>query len=330
MTRFLACVLFSLVFSSLSIAQTSPAENCDLIVRIRTNDERRVDGQVRVVLLSPQGELGALSIQGGDPAQFRVANGKTYRLTVSGPGIETITTPYFEVNPLEPSHTETVHVKFESQSQATQANSDSPTVSVSELNIPKKVKAEMDKGLDEYSKGNMEKAEGHFEQAIADHPTYARAYDMLGVIAIKRSDRAKARGLFSKAIQSDDTFLPAYVDLARMDVQDENYTHADSLLTKVISMNSSMTDAVALLTIMEFAKKEYDKALVDVQRTHALRNHEQFAEVHIMAGKVLKMQNRPAAAIAQFQMFLVEKPDSPLVKSVREALASLNAEAQPK
>jgi Tfp pilus assembly protein PilF len=187
----------------------------------------------------------------------------------------------------------------------------------------------MNKGLDAYSKGDMDKAAAHFERALIEYPRYARAYEMLGVIAIKVSDRTKARELLSKSIQSDGTFWPAYVDLARMDLQYQDYAESESLLAKVIAVNPSMPDAVALLATTEFANKEYDKALVDVQRTHALPNHEQFAELHIMAGKVLRMQNHPQAAITQFQLFLIEKPDSPLGESVRQALASLQAGQQP-
>jgi outer membrane protein assembly factor BamD (BamD/ComL family) len=44
-----------------------------------------------------------------------------------------------------------------------------------------------------------------------------------------------------------------------------------------------------------------------------------------MAGKVLRMQNRREAAIAQFQLFLKEKPNSPQAESARQALASLEA-----
>jgi Tfp pilus assembly protein PilF len=187
----------------------------------------------------------------------------------------------------------------------------------------------MKKGLDAYSKGDMEKATAHFEKAIADYPRYARAYDMLGAIAIKGSNRAKARELFSKSIQADTTFLPAYVDLARMDVQDQDYAGSESLLQKAIAVNPSMLDAIALLATTEFANKEYDKALADAERTHALPNHQQFAEIHIMAGKVLGMQNHPAAAMLQFQLFLIEKPDSSQAESVRNALASLKAGQQP-
>ena len=108
-----------------------------------------------------------------------------------------------------------------------------------------------------------------------------------------------------------------------MHLQDQDYAASESLLAKAMSVNPSMPDVLALLATTEFANKEYDKALDDVRRTHALPNHQQFAEVHLMAGKVLRMQNRLDAAIAQFQLFLVEKPDSPQGESVRQTLASL-------
>jgi tetratricopeptide (TPR) repeat protein len=321
--------LVLLLFSPILAAQTDSGNNCDLLVTVRTSEERSVESQIQVDLLGPQGRLATLQIIGAEPARFRVLNGRTYRLTVSGLGIETVTTSYFEIHSLELMHTETVHVKPQEQTFAGELAPASPTISVTEMSAPKKASAEMKKGLDAYGKGDMEKAAEHLEKAVAEYSRYARAYDMLGVIAIKRADRSKARELFSKAIQADDSFSPAYVDLARMDLQDQDYAGAESLMAKAIAMSPFMPDAVALLASTEFANKEYDKALADVQRTHGLRNHEQFAEVHIMAGKVLRMQNHPEAAIAQFQLFLTEKPDSPEADSVRKALAALMAGQRP-
>ncbi len=315
------------MLSPILVAQTESSGNCDLIVRVRTNDEASIEAPIQVDLLDAQGRIATAHIIGSEPAQFRVNNGRTYRLAVSGIGIEAVTTSYFGINALEMSHTETVHVKLEKSSAESAPGS--PTISVSELNIPRRASAEMSKGMDAYSKGDLEKASAHFEKAVAAYPRYARAYDMLGAIAIKGSERAKARELFSKSIQADNSFFPAFLDLARMDLQDQDYAASESLLAKVISANPLLPDAVALLATAEFANNEYDKALADVERTHALPNHEQFAEVHVMAGKALRMQNRPKAAILQFQMFLIEKPDSPQVESVRQTLASLQAEQHP-
>jgi len=328
-TRILTSVWILLVLSPLLAAQTETSGNCDLSVSVRAGDERSIETQVKIELLSSQGiVLATLHIVGAEPAQFRISNGRTYRLRVSGGGIETTNTPYFDIHALEQVHSETVYVKPASQPLAESAPG-SRTISVGELNIPRKASAEMNKGMDVYSKGDLERAAAHFEKAIAEYSRYARAYDMLGAIAIKGSNRPRARELFSKSIQADSSFLPAYLDLARMDVQDQDYAASESLLAKAISLNPLLPDALALLATTEFANKEYDKALADVERTHALPNHEPFAEVHIMAGKVLALQNRSNAAIAQFQMFLVEKPESPQAESVRHSLASLQSELHP-
>jgi tetratricopeptide (TPR) repeat protein len=310
------------------MGQTDLSGNCDLSVRVLTSDERSIETQIQVEVLSPQGvAIATVQIVGAEPAQFRVNNGRTYRLRVSGNGIETVTTAYFGINALEQVHTETVHVK--PANSAKESIPGSPSISVNELNISRKGRAEMNRGMDAYSKGDMEKAGAHFVRAIAEYPNYARAYDMLGAIAIKGSSRTKARELFLKAIEVDGAFLPAYVDLARMDLQDQDYAASESLLARVIAANPFMPDAVALLATTEFANKEYDKAFGDVERTHALPNHEQFAEVHLMAGKVFRMQNHPEAAIVQFELFLREKPESLQAESVRQALAALRAEQRP-
>lgn len=317
-----------LLFPPFLAGQAESAGNCALLVSVRTSDERGIESQIQVELLSPQRVvLATAHVVGAEPAQFHVSNGRSYGLRVSGGGIETVTTAFFDINAFEMNHSETVHVKPEKLTGESVPGS--PTISVLELNAPRKASAEVNKGMDAYSKGDLEKASAHFEKAIAAYPRYARAYDMLGAIAIKGANRGKARELFSKSIEADSAFLPGYVDLARLALQDQNYAESESLLAKVIAANPSMPDGFALLATTEFANKEYDRALADVERTHALPNHQQYAEVHLMAGKVLRMQNHLEAAMAQFQLFLIEKPDSPQAESVRAILATLQSPPQP-
>jgi len=317
------------VCSSSVVSQQDTKQNCDLLVRIRTNDERSLETPVQIQVLAPQGLITTANVVGDQTVHFNVSSGKTYRLNVSGTGILTITTAYFDIEALEQRHTETVHVSAIDQKRTANSAPGSATISVSEMYIPNKASAEMKKGLDAYASGDLGTATTHFEKAASDYPRYARAYDMLGAIAMKGSDRTKARDMFTKSIQVDNTFSPAYVDLARLDLQDRRYGESESLLIKAISFNPTLPDAVALLATAEFANKEYDKALADVERTHALRDHEQYAEIHAMAGKVLRMQNHPDAAIAQFRLFLKEKPDSPEAENIRRAVAALGDGRQP-
>jgi tetratricopeptide (TPR) repeat protein len=327
--RSLTLIPLLILCSTSLTSQQDTKENCDLLVRVRTLDERSLETPVQVQVLAPQGLITTANVVGDQTVHFHVSSGKSYRLNVSGTGIQTITTTYFDIEGLEQRHTETVHVRATDQKQTAKPPLGSATISVSEMYIPDKASAEMKKGIEAYAKGDFTEAASHFEKAASEYPRYARAYDMLGAIAIKQPDRVKARDLFMKSIEVDNTFSPAYVDLARMELQDKRYGESESLLTKAVAFNPSLPAAVALLTTTEFANKEYDKALADVERTHALRNHEEYAEVHVMAGRVLRMQNHPDAAIAQFQLFLNEKPESPEAESVRQSIAALRAARQP-
>lgn len=210
MPRSLACVLVLLALSFVD-AQSQMKDNCDLSVRVLTRDERGIEAPIEVEVLSYGGTpIATARVTGEEPAQFRVPSGSSYGLRVSGTGIKTVTTPHFEILGLEQAHTETVYVQPENRKETTDSTP-TPTISVSEMNIPKKASAEMEKGLKPYAKGDMGKVAAHFEKAAAQYPQYARAYDNLGVVAVKSDNRAKARELFSKSIQVDDKYTPAYV-----------------------------------------------------------------------------------------------------------------------
>lgn len=326
MGRTLGSALLFLCFSSVVIAQGT----CRLTIRVLTANERTIDTAIHVDILSADGLLvTSTNMFGSNSSAIPLTSGKAYRLRISGTGVETLTTPNFDINPLETDHVETVHVKLAAQKEGEEAASGSATVSISEMNVPRRAAAEMKKGLDAYAKGEMESAGEHFRKAIALYPRYARAYDMLGAIAMKKDDRVDARNLFSKSIQVDGDFYPAYVDLARMDLQDRRYAESESLLTKAISLRPWMPAAIALLATAEFANGEFSRALPDVQRAHALPNHEEFAEIHAMAGRALLQENHPDDAIAQFQLFLKEKPGSAEAENIRREISSIQSRQHP-
>lgn len=288
--------------------------------------DREYNRPLQVELLSTAGTpISAAQTNGTGNADFQVMSGGTYRIQVSGQGVET-TTAEFRIPDGEQVHMETVNVKASAPTnEQHEAQGSSATISLAEMNIPDKARDELQKGMEAFAKGEMEKAQQHFDKAISIYPQYARAYAAEGIIAAKSGDRVKAKALFSKSIEVDDKFVPGYVDLARVDFQEKNYAETESLLRKVMLLNPSVPDAVALLASAEYMNKEYDKALADARRTHTLPNHEQFADVHLLAGKILEMENQSAAAIVEYQLFLKESPNSPQVPMVRKEVAQLEA-----
>ena len=322
MFRFTVFTLAALSFIRPVFAQQT---QCELSIHVRTPDDREYNGRLQVELLSSAGTPVATTQTSNGSADFQVSSGVTYRARLSGEGVETSTEDFFIMGGAQ-VHTENLNVKLKSTASQHEAAGGSPIVSLTEMNAPSKARDEMQKGMEALAKEDFGKAEQHFEKAAAVYPQYARAYVGQGLVATKTGDRAKAKDRFSKAIEVDDKFVPAYVDLARIEFQEKNYRETESLLKKVMGLNPSMPDAVALLASTEYVNKEYDSALADAQRVHTLPHHEQFAEVHLLAGEILEMQNQPQRAIVEYELFLKESPQSPQAAMVQRELSQLRTE----
>jgi tetratricopeptide (TPR) repeat protein len=317
MSRVVA-VIFLLLSSACLFAQ-SDFNECQLMIHVRIED-RDYSGHVQVEILSMAGTpVAILETNADGTVNTTVRSGATYSARITGPDIEPANYQFFIFGG-DKAHTENFNIKLKSTpSQVPTA----PTISVAEMNVPPKAREEMQKGTEEFHKGHAAKAQQHFEKAVEIYPKYARAYSDLGIIAAQSGDRAKARSMFSKAVEVDDKFLPGYVDLARLDIQDKNYKQAEATLAKVMSLNPSMIEAVAMLATAEYGNKDYDQALANAQRVHMLGNDEKFANMHLMAGQILEMQNRPQDALIEYKMFVKEAPNAPQTKAVQQAIADL-------
>jgi Tfp pilus assembly protein PilF len=310
-------------------AQQPRNDVCQLVIHVRASDDRDLGIHVQVQLLSPAGTPVGTALTNDDgTAYFQVSSGVTYRAEISGRNIESTTSEFFIMGGQQ-SDTENLTVRRTSSARSGTNPNTSPTISVSEIDIPPKAKAEMQKGVEAFDRGELDKARERFEKAVSIYPRYARAYDNLGIVALKSKDRKAARDFFSKAIQTEDNYLPAYIALARLEVEDKHYTDAESLLTKVLALNPGIPEAVAILAGAEYGNKEYDRALADAQRVHAMPKHEQFASVHLLSAEIMEMQSRNQEAVSEYKLFLSEAPKSPQASAVQKAIADLEAVPQP-
>jgi len=322
MSRLAAVVLLVLSFAGTVSAQDVHFNTCDLTIHVRTSEDRDFNGRAQVEIISPSGTPVATGQTNFDgTVDFQVSSGITYQARISGQGIET-TTHEFHIMGGQSSHTENINVKSKPAGDA-QQQPGAPTISLEEMNVPAKAKDEMQQGIAAFNKGDMATAQQRFEKAISIYPQYALAYVNLGIIAAKTGDRAKARTLLAKSIAIDDKYVPGYVALARMDFQEKNYAGTESILRKAMQLNPSIPDVLALLASAEYGNKEYDQALADAQRVHTLPHHEAYANMHLLAGQILEMKNRPQEALAEYQMFLKEDPNSLQAKQVQQAVTDL-------
>ena len=334
MRIFRATLLFVFSFHIAGFAQGSGpfiflspgGGNADLYVRVRLPDDRPYLVPVQVQILSVDGIATSEGFTRDEGlAEFHDIHEGRHSIRLSGDGIETTTSNSFEIIVNERTHSEYVYVKLivkDKENAGTQNGK--PTVSSQELNVPKRAKNELEKGMDAFNKGDTKMAVANFEKAIEIYPQYAQAYNNLGVVRIAQGDKPGSKQAFTRAVKINDHFAPGYVNLARMALVDNMLADAAPLLEKALAIDPNNLEGLALQARVQFLGGLYEQALVTVNKVHSLP-HVRFAEVHLVAAEVYQKQDRNADAITECQMYLKEFPDSPRAAQVRQAMSQIQA-----
>lgn len=125
---------------------------------------------------------------------------------------------------------------------------DSPHIAKAlELN-PRLVMAHLDMGTGYFfQKGDYEKAEGYYRQAVEINPNLARAYNHLGTALRTQGSFNPAVSEYIKAVQIDPGFAPAHINLGATLFYMGKYEDAIAHLTKALSLNLNYPDAYYFL-----------------------------------------------------------------------------------
>ncbi|MCU1307734.1 MAG: repeat protein [Acidobacteriaceae bacterium] len=313
--------------SSFSIAQVANAPGstglrpADVEVRITYENERPADGQIRVDLLASGGAIVAQQFT-RDQGQvtFHSVFPGNYRLRVSGIDIEDNSETTFAVESRESVHFETVRVK--TKKTDAQQSSNQGNISAAVLNIPDKARKEFEKGVSSMSKNDMPEAQKHFSKATEIYPQYAGAYNNLGVIAMKSGSPDDGKKLFEQAVRADANNAGAYVNLARCLVMKNNFSEALPLLEKASALSPMDPEALTLLANAQLSSHQLDVALANARKVHTME-HQRFTLSHLIAARVLVLQDKLDEAAAEYRTFLKESPESPKADNVRAAIESI-------
>ncbi len=252
--------------------------------------------------------------------EFRVASGD-FRVTITGSEIQSYTSGTFTIF-RETVHNEQFQVKRKHKADEQAPKGAGQTVSASDLSVPDGAKREYNRGMDSLNDGKMDDAHRHFDNAIRSYPTYARAYNGLGVVYMRTGKKDDGRKAFEAAVKNDDHLALALVNLARLDISEGNYPRAEGYLDRALSAEPENLDALALATLAEFMVGRMDSVIDNAHRVHA-QAHGQYAIVHLLAARALHKKNLDNQSIAEYKLFLEESPASPNAARARTELEAL-------
>jgi tetratricopeptide (TPR) repeat protein len=316
----------TLLFSALLQAQMG--QGAAITVRVVYTDDRPVSHQVKVELLTGLGNfVNQAFTDSSGTAQFRGVAAGSYQLRVSGQDAEETTGPGFMIQRGEFNSFQQVRVRRLESASAAEAPSGPPAlVDVSELNVPKDARKSFDKGMEAFREGRLSQATQLLEKAIAGHPDYASAYNLLGMTHMREGRVDQGRTAFEKAIAINGNFALASRNLAKIYCNEQKMEECESLLQKSAASDPRSPETFTLLGYVQLAAKKYEQASNNARRVHELP-HKEFAFAHLVAARALRARSQNAEAAHEYRLFLKEAaPNSGSVPQAQQELAPVEAE----
>ena len=191
-----------------------------------------------------------------------------YEVSVEEAGYETLRT---KVRLDGPSTKIELHLI---SSQTLQTLKNAYTVSVRQLRIPDKAKAEYRKGLESLAKGDFSASLNHFTKAVQDFPDYYEALYHQGVVEINLGRLEKAMQSFQKSI----------------DLSGGRYALADFGVGYLLYLGGKAADAEGIIR-------------------RGLEIDQNSADGFVLLGMALLRLNRPEEAEKSAREALLRKPD---------------------
>jgi tetratricopeptide (TPR) repeat protein len=196
-------------------------------------------------------------------------------------------------------------------------------VSAADLSIPSRARKELDKANELAGKQDLTGAIQRLNKAIAIYPTYALAYNNLGVIYSRLQDQVREREALQKAVSLNDHLALAYVNLGRMDMVAGDLPDAEIALVKASALDPTDAMALILLSYANFMDRKFDDAIAASHKAHALNKPHAFA--HRVAARAFEQQKQGANAAAELELFLKEEPPGPRADAARKELEVVKA-----
>lgn len=323
--RFFFVIPLILATPTLLLSQRSRREGMPDLTAIRVNvvDEsnRPVPGAM-VQLLSGMGYIVYQTYtneQGG--ADLSSVESGRYKIRASSPEIEETTGSEFEILPGQGYYAAFLPVR---RVPKTGQAASGATISVEDLNVPAKARADFDKGTDALNHNQFQEAREYLEKAIQAYPEYSAAYNNLGIAWLQEGRTAEGSTALRKAISLNPHLTSAYRNLAGVTFKEGKLPETEDLLTRSLKDNPSDAEGLALLSKVQLARGEMDQAIANAKKVHALP-HERYAFVHFIAASAFKAKGKDQEAIEQYKTFLKEAPNHSSAPAARAEIQALQA-----
>jgi Flp pilus assembly protein TadD len=182
--------------------------------------------------------------------------------------------------------------------------------------------------------GDITRASGILERALAANPERSETQNLLGVIALKQSDRATAEHEFREALRCQPNFPEARDNLGSLLAEEHSYAEAEFQFERSIEADADFAETHRHLGRLLVLMDQLPRAITELREATQLEPSE--PQVHEDLADVLAATGHATEAMAEYERVLALQPDQPqahlglgmaLLSQHRPAEARLHLEA---
>jgi hypothetical protein len=228
--------------------------------------------------------------------------------------------PIFSLIPVDTSKL----VNSEACDDWTAAAVNSPTVSVSRLEVPSKASSEFQRACGALKDNRLGQAEDYAGRAIKLYPQYAAAWVMLGQILEAEHKDDKGRDACEKAVAADPRYAPPYICLAGFAARANDWEKAYKLSDHALSLDPA-TNMYAFLSTAtaDLHLKRLDDAEFYGRSAEKLDKWHHLPAVHLLLAKVYEAKGDRSGEIQELREYLKVAPHAPDADTAKTTLAKI-------
>jgi tetratricopeptide (TPR) repeat protein len=280
-------------------------------------------GNLKVILTTIETPLMTIYTDKNGEFVFRNLQAGTYYVQVFAD--EKLYEPINEqvwLNPGAPAYV-TIHLKEKVGPNARTSRGNLITVAEADQRIPAPARKEFEQAQKLITKGDIDSAIAHLNQAIEIYPSYLKARNDLGVQYLKQKRLTEAEEQFRFIIENDPKYFNARLNLGVVLVEQKRFRESIEELTKAAAIDGShpavhLFWGIASLEMNDLpvAERELVKSLVLGGRRFSSA-HYYFAHVYLKTG-------RREQAANELKLFLETGPSGEMATQARALLQELS------
>ena len=225
--------------------------------------------------------------------------------------------------------TSNVHFRLASGQSADAKLGNNSTVSVAEMEVPKKARQHYEKAAEDVKKSKLDEAAKELDAALAVDPHYAEALTLRGVLKMDQKHMEEALSSFQEAISSDPNYALAYVATGSAYNALGQYDNAARALERAQDLNPRSWQAHFEMAKTEIAREHYELALHEINRALDIAP-EAYPPMHLVRAHIYLSQKNYPEAMTELEAYLQKAPQDANAAEARRTLDQVKAFAAQK